>query len=479
LGPLDRRARLALAAIVGVAAVLRVVWAFQVREPQGPDLHDPLLYLILGDQLAHGHGYSYPTAGGGVTAYYPPGYPLVLGAVIWLVRLVSDHASAFDVAVWTNVALSVLLVGLVFALGRRLASTPVGLVAAAVVALWPNLVFHSGIVLTETLFLVVLVAMLLVALATPAVARRPGWARVATVGVLFGVSVLIRPVSLVIAPLFLVLWWGDGARRAVQRTCLALGALVLVVLPWSILSTIRMESPVLLSLNLGDNFCIGNNPDANGGYALYDYCFEGLEAGERPEAETHRQSETIDRALRFIRDEPGTALGLVDDRARYTLRDDHDGLFVASDWGERALFSPGRMDLLQQLADGYYYAVAVASVAGVVVLVANRRRLAGAGASWLFFVLAAPAQLLSPLVTFGEPRFKMPMYPMLAVLAAVAVVAAVRRGRWLEEPGTREAVVSVSPQPSGPPATRELVDSASRTATGAAAVDGDSNDEAR
>jgi 4-amino-4-deoxy-L-arabinose transferase-like glycosyltransferase len=469
VAPLDRRARLTLAAIVGVAAALRVVWALQVREPSGPDLHDPLLYLILGNQLAEGHGYTYPTAGGGVTAYYPPGYPLLLGAAIWLVRLVAADASAFDVALWTNVVLSVALVGLFFALGRRLGSTPVGLVAAAVAALWPNLVFHSGVVLTETLFLAVLVAMFLVALATPDVARRPGWRRVTTVGVLFGLSVLVRPVSLVIAPLFLVLWWGDGARRATQRTALALGVMVLVVLPWSILSTIRMESPVLLSLNFGDNFCIGNNPDANGAYALYDYCFQGLQAGERPEAETHRQAETIDRALRFIRDEPATALGLVDDRARYTLRDDHDGLFVASDWGERPLFVPGRMDLLEQLADGYYYAVVAASIAGVAVLLANRRLLAGAGSAWLFFVLTAPVQLVSPLVTFGEPRFKMPMYPVLAVLAAVAVVTVARRGRWLQEPTPQEPGVSVGGQPRGP-GRRELVDSVSRPGTHASGV---------
>jgi 4-amino-4-deoxy-L-arabinose transferase-like glycosyltransferase len=431
--PLDRRARVALVVIVGVAALLRVGWGLQAVEPH--ELRDPTFYLILADNIADGNGYTYGDAPDqGVTAFYPPGYPVFLGGVVWLGKLLPGEPATFDVAVAANVLLSTVLVLVVFALGRRMAGVAVGLTAAGLTALWPNLVFHSGVVLTETLFLVVLAAMLLVALATPSVSRRPGWRRVVTVGVLFGISALIRPVTLVIAPLFLVLWWGDGLRRAVQRTGLALAAMVLVLVPWSALSTVRMESPVLLSLNMGDNLCIGNHPGATGGYTWPEYCSEGLEEGERPEVEVRRQSETLDRALRFMREEPRSVLALVPDRARYTLRDDHDGLWVASDWGVRPLFSTSTVETLENVADGFYYLLAAGSLAGVALLVANRRRLA-VPSRWLFFVSTAPVQLVSPLVTFGEPRFKMPMYPVLAVTVAVAVVAAVqRRGDRLGDP---------------------------------------------
>ena len=83
-------------------------------------------------------------------------------------------ASAFDVAIWFNVALSVATIGLVFVLGRRLAGVRAGLAAAAVWALWPNLIFHSGIVLTETLFLFLLVLTLVVLLGNPRSAAAPG-----------------------------------------------------------------------------------------------------------------------------------------------------------------------------------------------------------------------------------------------------------------------------------------------------------------
>src|SRR5262245_15597558 len=120
LPPLDRRARWLLAGIVAVGAVLRIVWAAQAEAPV--ELRDPVLYLILGDNLAHGHGYSYgPSVDQGVTAYYPPGYPLLLAAVTWLVRLVLPGAvDIFPVAISLNVVLSVATIPLVFVLGRRL-----------------------------------------------------------------------------------------------------------------------------------------------------------------------------------------------------------------------------------------------------------------------------------------------------------------------------------------------------------------------
>jgi 4-amino-4-deoxy-L-arabinose transferase-like glycosyltransferase len=410
-------------AIVAVGAVLRIAWAVtQAENPKG--LHDPGLYMVLADQVANGHGYSYPGVDGGVTAYYPPGYPLLLAALMWGIGLLPGDVAAFDVALWANVLLSVATIPLVFALGRRLASPVVGLVAAAAFAVWPNLVIHSGVILTETLFLFLLVSMFLVALATPEVARRPGWRRLATVGVLFGLAGLVRPVSLVIAPLFLLLWWSDGVARAVRYTAIVGLATVAVIVPWTIRNVVQMDSPVLLSANFGDNFCVGNNPEATGGYGLPEYCFRGLDSGERPEFETHRQSVTLDRGLTWLTEHPLDAAGLVPDRLRTTLAHDDDGVFAALDYGDNPTLSESTSDTLGTISDVLYYAVVVLALAGVVVLV---RRGGWADRRWQVFVLSAPVGLVSPILTFGDPRFKMPMYPVLAVCAGLALAALLDR----------------------------------------------------
>jgi hypothetical protein len=453
LPPLDRRARAALAAILVVGALLRVGWAAQAESPR--ELRDPVLYMILADHVANGDGYTYgDEPDQGTTAYYPPGYPLALAGTVWLVDAVSVDASTFTVAVWLNVLLSVASIGLMFVLARRLAGTRVGLVAAAVWALWPNLVFHSGIALTETLFLFLLLVALILLLGDPDAAARPGVARLVAAGVVFGLGVLVRPVSLVALPLVLVLWWGAGVRAALWRLALFGVATVAVLVPWAVRSTIVMEAPVALSLNLGDNLCLGHNPGATGGFvAIESHCYTGAGSGlVRPEIETRRQSENIDRALRYIRDEPRTTLRRTVTKLRITLQNDADGLEVAEDFGARPIVSDGTRDLLRTAANAFYLVVAVAGVVGAVIL-ARRPDRAPRG---LFLALVGLVQLVPPLATFGDARFKMPLYPTLAVGAAVALVALrdllARRPAPAGEPAGAPAPPAAARAPQSSPA---------------------------
>ena len=148
-----------LVAIVAVGAILRIVWAFQAEAPVA--LRDPLLYLVLSDHIASGDGYSYGAGPDRGDRLLPAGLSTLLGAAVWAVRLLPGDVTTFGVAVGLNVVLSVATIGLVFVLARRLAGPAVGLVAAGIWALWPNLIFHSGIVLTETLFLFLFVLLLI------------------------------------------------------------------------------------------------------------------------------------------------------------------------------------------------------------------------------------------------------------------------------------------------------------------------------
>ena len=114
--------------------------------------HDRLVLLDVewsfecADDASRGHGYVIPF-GQGPTAYYPVGYPIVLAVVnFFLIHTVGDHPIGAAAAV--NVVGGVAAVALVFAIGRRLASDAVGLVAAAITALYPNLVYHTAVALT-------------------------------------------------------------------------------------------------------------------------------------------------------------------------------------------------------------------------------------------------------------------------------------------------------------------------------------------
>jgi 4-amino-4-deoxy-L-arabinose transferase-like glycosyltransferase len=319
--------------------------------------------------------------------------------------------------------LSVATVWIVFELGRRLVSVPVGLVAAAFMAFWPNAVVHTGLIMTETLFLFLFCAMLLVALATPAVARAPGYRRMAATGVLFGLAGMVRPTSFVIAPLFLLLWWPSGVTVALRRTAVVGACVLAMVLPWTIRNAVQIEAPVLISANLGDNMCIGNNPEATGAYELPESCFAGLHGGARPESETERQSKTFHTAFDYIREHPGEFVGKMPAKLGYTLYRDTDGLWTATSFGAKPFVSSERFQQLKWAATGYWRVVEVLGLIGAVLLWLRRDR----EQRRLFFLLVAVAQLVPAVITFGDPRFKMPLYPTFAVCAGVALMAIVQR----------------------------------------------------
>ena len=145
----------ALVVIVAAGFVLRLAWCiYAARDPQG--LHDPLLYRFLSDAVASGHGYDYPPPfnGPGIgyapTAYYPPGYPLLLAAFAWLTLHTFIPEGMTVIVVLVNLAAGVAAIVLVYAIGHRLADMRTGLIAAAIVALWPNLILHTAVTLSET-----------------------------------------------------------------------------------------------------------------------------------------------------------------------------------------------------------------------------------------------------------------------------------------------------------------------------------------
>src|SRR6266571_4893833 len=78
-----RRGRLALAAVLVLAFAVRLAWAFALRiDMRGKFLLDASVYDLLARHLANGKGYVGYL--GRPTAFFPPGYPAILGAAYWL-----------------------------------------------------------------------------------------------------------------------------------------------------------------------------------------------------------------------------------------------------------------------------------------------------------------------------------------------------------------------------------------------------------
>jgi 4-amino-4-deoxy-L-arabinose transferase-like glycosyltransferase len=407
-----------LAVVVGLA--LRVAWIFYAaRQPAG--LHDPVLYLHLAQSLARGDGYRYPS---GPTAYYPVGYPAILALGFWLMQHspFPDHWIA--AAMGLNLFFSTASIALAAVLARRLVGPWVGAVTAVIVALFPSLIGHSALILTETTFNFAFLLALVVLCWHPWDRRAPSWGRLVAFGVLFGISIEIRPIALLVVPMVLIALWRKGERRlALQRFGVVLGTVLVVLAPWTIRNAVVMHAFLPIGSTTGDNLCVGNNPDAEGHFELPDWCFASQRADRRPKFETDRNTRLTHRALQWAVHHPAREAVLIIDRTRWEFAGDADFVRASQSYGDDPFISAGASTALRDLADWYFYAVLALAVVGTPLLLrgGDRRR--------LFLFLSIIGIVIAVWPFFGDPRFHVPINVLIPVPAAMVLVAGARRFR--------------------------------------------------
>ena len=243
--------------IVVVAAVAAGVHAMD-PSPVGV-FYDDAHYVILGQSLAQGDGYRYLNLPGApVATHFPPGYPAVL-AVLWLIS--PEFPGNIALFKMTNALLLGVVALATFWASRRLLSArwPVALlVAAASTVTIPALVLSSA-VMSEVLFLALLIPLLVVA---ESAIERDGPGRAAALGAAAGILFLVRSHAIV---LIVALALGYASRRRYREAAVAVVVAVLAVSPW--LLWVRHYDPLV--------------PDAlRGQYGSYgSWLAEGLRQG--------------------------------------------------------------------------------------------------------------------------------------------------------------------------------------------------------
>lgn len=247
---------LGVAAAAALGAVIRFTYLF-LGAPSSV-WGDGLDYHLSALRLADGLGYTSPIVGPGAeSAHHPPGWVTVLAAV--------TEAGGRSMR-WhqvTGVVLGLGVIVLAGLVGRRYAGRRVGVLAAAVAAVYPGFWVLDVQVLSEPLGLVVLGLVMLV---LADLWQRPTLARALLAGAVTGALALVRSeqlalLVLAIAPVLLLNRRIGVYRRLAYTGAAALAAIALIA-PWTIYNMGRFEEPVLLSTNAGPTLLSGNCPQA-------------------------------------------------------------------------------------------------------------------------------------------------------------------------------------------------------------------------
>lgn len=205
-------------------------------------VHDDAMYVILARALASGEGYRYLNLPGAPAAtHFPPGYPAFLAVVSWF-------APAFPASVMVFKALNALLLAAAAVFVTRLAreramSDVSALVLGATCALSVPLLVLGSLVLSEPLFLALVLALLA---PLESLAERPGGiARPLLLGLGVAVATLVRSHGIVLVPAVLVLL---AARRRWRDAALFGGSAAVALLPWQLWSAAhagQLPAPLL------------------------------------------------------------------------------------------------------------------------------------------------------------------------------------------------------------------------------------------
>jgi 4-amino-4-deoxy-L-arabinose transferase-like glycosyltransferase len=394
-----------LIALLVVALAIRVAWAWQ--QPAGDRdalraLPDQIEYYDLARSLADGRTMHFadPRFGQDVYAYRTPGYPSFLAITGPDLRA----ARLLQAIVDTSTVLAAYL------LARRWLAVGPSLLAGALVAFNPFLVYFTGLLLSETLF----TALLTWGAAGLAWGWGPGRARgVAWAGaVCLALSAIVRPSALLLA-LALPLVTPVGWRRRLALLGGATAMLFCLFTPWAMRNERLLGRPVVATTNGGITLYDGFNPAATG---ASDQSF----VGRMPELQAMNEVERSDYleslGWRFIAERPAEAMRLA-------------SVKLARTWSPAPLSAEFGRPMYRLIG------IAYAGPLYLLVIIGLWRR----GLPWgavLFLLTPAIYFSLVHVMSVGSLRYRVPVEPLLCVIAAAAVVVA-RSGPSPDTPEAR------------------------------------------
>ena len=404
-----------LVAIAALALLLRTAWVL-VYGRTTPALNDTLFYLVAADGLASNEGFK--ALPGQPSAHWPPGFPFLVSLAY---RVFGVHP---EVGLAVNVLLSAATAVLLYLVAERMLGRMAGLVAGGTFAVLPGPLFFTGLFLSETTFMFMLVGFLALAVFVPD--RR--WSPV-LLGIAAGLAALTKGEGVLLAVVPIAMWWGHHRRSAVvRRGAVMLVAMVLTILPWTIRNAIVMDAFIPVSTNASTTLWSGHNERATGGVVYApSSLYEKVPGRNDPQRAEVGEARLLRReAIEWAIHNPDKELGLIP-RKLVALGGATSAVFPLwfNSGDERQV---GASDVFGVLADALDYALIFLSLASLILIGPRRLWRIHPGMQGVLAYLGL-CLVTYGFVYYGQFRYRIPMEPLMILVATPLVVRVLRYRR--------------------------------------------------
>ncbi len=332
------------------------------------------------------------------TAYRPPGYPVFVAGIYKIFGTNPHLAAAF------NIIPSLIIMLFSYFIARRLFGERPARWTAIILTLFPSQILFCNLLASEILF----TALMIVALYL--IIKEDSLTCWIVVGIFLGLSVLVRPVSilLIVIPLIHFAITKTLNPRRLLLFVAAVLALLLAIFPW-MYRNYSQKGTFTISTISGINLLAGNSPGAAFGWNPASV--EGLPIGN-PAKEAYVDSLARSRAFEYIKHDPAGFIKRGIMKTAYLFAVDLEGVdYQLKESSENT--SANVFFIFGVLVQSYYLLISLFSIAGLLVMI-KRGKWKETGVLWLIILYWIAVHF----VFYAEGRYHFPIIPILAMYAA-------------------------------------------------------------
>lgn len=304
----NQKYNLILIIIFIVGTILRILWISLI--PTEP-VSDSLFYHLTASSIAEGKGYQYE---GKPTAYWPVGYPAILGT------LYAIGGNNIIIAKIANVIFSFGIMLLSYKISIQFfKSKVVGAVTLGLASFYINHIVYCSLLFSELSFLFFLMLAIFVFLKFDSKSSR------VLSGILWGIACLIKPIIFLLPIVVILSTNKNVSRKTLNAISIVYIAIMITIFPWLWRNFKVFDHFVFISNNGGINLLIGNNPYATGEY-LWNEKISHLPGIIDKEYERNLAAQKY--ALSYMSEHPLRTIELAWLKFYHLYKSDLDGLYL-------------------------------------------------------------------------------------------------------------------------------------------------------